>query len=108
MIFSVGRVCVKLAGRDAGKYCVVIKNVDSNSVLIDGQTRRRNCNISHLEPLDVIVDIAENSSNSDVAKALSQANFQTEERKASSKKVSQRPTKKRIVVEKIADKVIQK
>ena len=40
-MIDVGRVCVKIAGRDAGKKAVVVEKIDSNFVLIDGQTRRR-------------------------------------------------------------------
>ena len=28
-LFTVGRLCVKLAGRDAGQKCVVLSEVDS-------------------------------------------------------------------------------
>ncbi len=64
-----GRVCVKLAGRDAGLTCVVLK-VDGSRALIDGQTRRKFCNILHLEPLPKKVDLAEEASHADVVAAL--------------------------------------
>ena len=35
-MLEVGRLCIKLAGRDAGKKAVVVENIDSNFVLIDG------------------------------------------------------------------------
>ena len=57
MIFEVGRVCIKVAGRDAGNKCVVIEVIDNNYVMIDGMTRRRKCNIVHLEPLKEIIKI---------------------------------------------------
>lgn len=44
-----GQLCVKIAGRDAGKECVVVEVLDDNFVLIDGNTRRRKCNVDHLE-----------------------------------------------------------
>ena len=47
-MIEIGRLCVKIAGRDAGKKCVVVDVVNDNTVLIDGETRRRNCNIKHL------------------------------------------------------------
>lgn len=37
---EIGRVCIKIAGRDAGMKCVVVEQLDNNFVLIDGQTRR--------------------------------------------------------------------
>lgn len=67
MIFEIGRLCVKIAGRDSGKYCVIIDNLGDNFVLIDGQTRRRKCNIKHLEPLSKILDIKKNASHDDIA-----------------------------------------
>lgn len=104
-IFEVGRVCYKLAGRDAGKYCVVIKNIDAKYVEIDGQTRRRKCNVDHLEPLDVTVSVKEGADNKTVAAALTKAGYETAERKKSDKKPTEKPVRQRVVVEKVADKV---
>ena len=50
-MIDIGRVCIKLAGRDAGKKCVIVGILDDKTVMIDGETRRRKCNILHLEPL---------------------------------------------------------
>lgn len=50
-MIEVGRVCLKIAGRDAGLKCVVVEVLDKNFVMIDGQTRRRKCNMIHLHPL---------------------------------------------------------
>ncbi len=107
-IFEVGRVCYKLAGRDAGKYCVVIKNIDAKYVEIDGQTRRRKCNVDHLEPLDQTVDIKEGAANKDVAVALTKAGFETKDTKKSGKKPTEKPTRQRIVTQKVADVVGKK
>jgi|SRR3989344_7090768 len=46
-----GQLCVKIAGRDAGRECIIVEVLDDNFVLIDGNTRRRKCNIDHLEPI---------------------------------------------------------
>ena len=56
-MYKVGRLCVKLAGRDAGKKCVIVDVLKDNYVMIDGATRRRKCNIAHLEPLDKCIKI---------------------------------------------------
>jgi large subunit ribosomal protein L14e len=56
-MYQIGRLCVKLAGRDARKKCVIIDVLDNNFVMIDGQTRRKKCNIRHLEPLDKVLKI---------------------------------------------------
>ncbi len=69
-MFSVGRVCVKIAGRDAGKKCVIVKHLEGKFYLVDGETRRRKCNTLHLEPLDQLLDIKENASHEAIMKAL--------------------------------------
>lgn len=69
-MFNVGRICVKLAGRDAGLKCIVIDVIDQNMVMIDGETRRRKCNIDHLEPLDQTADIKKGASHEEVKKVF--------------------------------------
>ncbi|MBW3003291.1 50S ribosomal protein L14e [Candidatus Woesearchaeota archaeon] len=66
----IGRLCVKIAGRDSGKRCVVVDVLDDNFVMIDGETRRRKCNIMHLEPLEQTVEIQKGASHDDVVKAF--------------------------------------
>ena len=69
-MYEIGRMCVKIAGRDAGKTCVIIDSVNDHMVLIDGQTRRRNCNVNHLEPLDKVLKITRGAAHSAVVSAL--------------------------------------
>ena len=64
---EIGRLCVKIAGRDAGNKCAVVDIVDKTYVLIDGNVRRRKCNIAHLEPLDKVIKIKKNASHADIA-----------------------------------------
>ena len=66
--YNVGRMCVKIAGRDAGATCVVVDTVDEHTVLVDGQTRRRKCNTCHLEALSNVLPIKKGASHSDVEK----------------------------------------
>ena len=96
---EVGAICVKLAGRDAGKVCVVISKVDANYVMIDGATRKRKCNISHLHFLDKSIKIGKTTSSSDVRILLVKEGFTLEEKKKTKdKKVkSEKPKKKRKV-----------
>ena len=111
MIFEIGRVCMKIAGRDANKYCVVIDTIDATYVEIDGQTRRRKVNINHLEPLDQVLKIKKGATAKEVADALTKAGFETVEKKKSSKQASQRPKKqkvKREKVEKTQPKTVEK
>ena len=68
---DVGRVCIKMAGRDMGGKCVIIDIVDDTNVLVSGDdVRRRKVNISHLELLSDVVDVKKGASDADVANAL--------------------------------------
>lgn len=69
-MIEIGRVCVKIAGRDAGLKCVVVDDLGKSMVLIDGQTRRRKCNVSHLEPLAQKLDISKGASHDKVVSAF--------------------------------------
>ena len=95
-MIEIGRLCVKLAGRDAGKTCVVVDIVDKNTVLIDGQTRRRKCNLLHLEPLKETVDVKKGASHDEVAKAFSALKLEVFSPKTKEKK-SERPRRKRTI-----------
>ena len=77
-----GRVCVKIAGRDAGKHCVVLDVVDDHTVLIDGATRRRKCNIAHLEPTVHVIDIKKNTIHEDIREAFGSLGITIPARKA--------------------------
>lgn len=77
---EVGRVCVKTAGREAGKYCVVLKKIDENFVLVTGPkpltgVKRRRCNVAHLEPTPYKLDIKEEVSEKAVINAYEKANL---------------------------------
>ena len=69
-LFEVGRVCMKIAGRDAGKQCVIVETIDDRFVLIDGQTRRRKVNVLHLEPLTQTVSVNSGANHEQVIKAF--------------------------------------
>jgi len=90
---EVGRLCVKLAGRDAGRVAVVVDTLDSKFVLIDGNVRRRKCNIMHLEPLDEIIKIKKGASHSEVSSEFKKLKLDTWETKA--KKKTEKPISKR-------------
>jgi large subunit ribosomal protein L14e len=85
---------MKIAGRDAGKVCVVIDKLDDNYVMIDGQTRRRKCNIGHLEMIEKEVKVKKNASNKEVIEALNEIGIEClpKEKKAKEEKAA-RPTK---------------
>jgi len=74
-VLEVGRVCIKTAGREAGKLCVVVKDVDDSFVLVTGpksmtRVKRRKCNIAHLEPLEVKLPIKSDAPDSEVEAEL--------------------------------------
>ncbi len=55
-----GRVCVKTAGREAGRKCVILEILDDNFVVVWGpKVKKRRCNIDHLEPTPVKLEIRE-------------------------------------------------
>ena len=75
---EVGRICVKIVGREAGKKCVVVDMVDKNFVLITGpkkvsEIKRRRVNISHLEPTREKIDINRGATDEEVTEALKTA-----------------------------------
>lgn len=75
---EVGRICVKVYGREAGRKCVIVDIIDENFVLITGPkvltgVRRRRANINHIEPLDVKVDIKKGASDQEVLEAITNA-----------------------------------
>ena len=80
--FVIGRLAVKTAGRETAKKCVILGFVDKNFVLVTGAglsgVRRRTANMKHLVPVDQIVKIKENSSDEDVASAISSAGLKDE------------------------------
>ncbi|MBI4149698.1 50S ribosomal protein L14e [Candidatus Woesearchaeota archaeon] len=81
-MIEVGRVMVKTAGRDAGLRGVVVDILDERHVLIDGQVRRRKCNIAHMEPLPEQVSISKGASHEQVREALQKLGMEVAERKA--------------------------
>lgn len=83
-MFGVGTVCVKIAGRDAGLQCVVIEEPKDGIVLIEGETRRRKCNIRHLEPTGE-VKVKAGASHAEVMKALGLTEKATKTRKPAAK-----------------------
>jgi large subunit ribosomal protein L14e len=106
MVVELGRLCVKIAGRDAGKECLIVDVIDTNFVTIEGNTRRRKCNIRHLEFLPQIAKIKKDATHADVAKALEKLGFKVEAKTAPKKKSAKKTdAPKKTLKEKVADKV---
>ena len=92
-IFSVGRMCVKLAGRDAGRKCVVVEKIDGQFVVVDGHVRRRKVNVKHLEPLNQILNLKEKATSAEVKAAFEKMGLAVWETKQ--KKTAPRPSKQK-------------
>tara|TARA_Y100000310_G_C20336488_1_gene647770 strand:+ start:38 stop:436 length:399 start_codon:yes stop_codon:yes gene_type:complete len=109
MVMKIGSIVMKTAGRDAGNRGVIIE-LDGNTALVDGETRRRKTNLSHLEPTGQSTDIKKGASHEDVKKALDELKITT--RTTKPKKAGERPKKVRKVkeapVEKEAKKPVKK
>ncbi len=75
---DVGRICVKLTGREAGKKCVIVDIVDRNFVLVSGPkqvngVKRRRVNTIHIEPTERKIDIKRGESDEEIVKALDES-----------------------------------
>ena len=92
-MIEVGRLCLKTAGRDSGGKCVVVDVIDDKYVLIDGETRRRKCNVAHLEPLNEVVEISKGASHEDVKSEFKKLGLKVKETKPKEKK--EKPLKQR-------------
>jgi len=72
---EVGRVCVKITGREAGRKCVIVDVIDRNFVLITGPqkvtgVKRRRANINHIEPTEKRVNIKRGNSDEEIMEVL--------------------------------------
>tara|TARA_B100001964_G_C13797451_1_gene407257 strand:- start:20 stop:439 length:420 start_codon:yes stop_codon:yes gene_type:complete len=103
-LFQVGRIVVKIAGRDAGKKAVIVEQLDDNYVLIDGQTRRRKCNTKHLEILPQTIKISKGASSANISTEFKKLGLEVTETKPKDK--TKRPRKQR--KEKLKAKKVEK
>ncbi len=93
-LFTIGRLCMKIAGRDAGKKCVVIEQLDNTFVMVDGQTRRKKVNMKHLEPFGPVLEIKENASPEEVKAAFKELGLEVRETHPKSVLARVKPQKK--------------
>jgi len=75
---EVGRICVKLTGREAGKQCVIVDVIDKNFVLITGPksatgVKKRRVNIGHIKPTEEKIKIKRGASDEEVSAAFTKA-----------------------------------
>jgi large subunit ribosomal protein L14e len=105
-MIEIGRICIKTAGRDSRHKCVVVDIVDDNFVLIDGDVRRKKCNIKHLEPLDKVIKIRKGASHDVVVKGFKELGIEIKEKKSKEKK--ERPRRVRKKKEKKPEEKLEK
>ena len=72
---EVGRVCVKVTGREQGNRCIIVELIDKNFVLVTGPrsvtgVKRRRVNVNHIKPTDEKIKIKRGATDEEVAQAL--------------------------------------
>ena len=75
---EVGRVCVKIVGREASRRCVVVDVVDKNFVVVTGPVKvsgvkRRRVNVGHIEPTEMKAKIGKSDGDDEIVEALKAA-----------------------------------
>jgi len=81
MAIEVGRVCTKLLGREADKNCVIVEIVNKNFVVVSGPkeltgVKRRRCNVKHLEPWNLKINVEKGASDDTLKEAIQKANVE--------------------------------
>ena len=85
-MLSVGRLCIKISGREAGSKCAIVSVIDDTSVLIDGNVRRKRCNVRHLEPLKDTIEIRKDASREEIQAEFKKLKIYSEPRKVTRRK----------------------
>ena len=72
---QIGRICVKVQGREAGKKCVIVEIIDESFVLVTGPkavsgVKRRRANVKHLQPLEDLLQISKGASEEEIIDLL--------------------------------------
>jgi large subunit ribosomal protein L14e len=72
---EVGRVCVKVAGRESGRKCVIVDVMDKSFVLVTGPKKvtgikRRRVNINHIAPTEDTIQVNRGASDEEVTQIL--------------------------------------
>lgn len=91
---EIGQLVMKIAGRDGGEIGVIVDIIDSNYILIDGNVRRKKCNIKHLEFLDKVIKIKRKTTTEEVKKELEKLGIKIKQ-KGKKREAKPRPRKQR-------------
>src|SRR3989338_9919311 len=66
----IGRLCTKLAGRESGRTAIIVEVLEGSFVVIDGQVKRRRCNLQHLELFPQQFEIYKDASSAEISQLL--------------------------------------
>lgn len=91
----IGRLCTKLAGRESSRQAIIVDVLEGNFVLIDGQVKRRRCNLAHLELSPKQLPIQPASSSAEIAALFEQEGIVIKQQK--SRTPREKPMRKRAV-----------
>jgi large subunit ribosomal protein L14e len=80
---DIGRICIKIAGRESGKKCIIVDIIDDNFALITGplnltKVKRRRVNIDHIEPTNSKININRGATDDEIIEALTQSGMKEE------------------------------
>jgi large subunit ribosomal protein L14e len=78
-MLEIGRIVIKLAGRDARGVGVIIEKIDDSFVVIDGAVRRKKVNIKHIEPLPKKINVNKNTTKKEILDELLKMRLITKE-----------------------------
>jgi large subunit ribosomal protein L14e len=75
---EVGRICMKIAGRETGKKCVIVDVMDKSFVLVTGPKKvtgikRKRVNLNHITVLQEKLDLKRGASDEEVTSVLESA-----------------------------------
>ncbi len=91
---EVGRICVKTAGRETGKKCVIIDVMDKSFALVTGPkamtgVKRKRVNLAHIMTLEDRIELKRGASDDEVTSALSAAGKLDEMKQGQAKAIVQ-------------------
>ncbi len=75
---EIGRICVKTAGRDAGKKCVIVDIMDKSFILVTGPKavtgiKRKRANMNHIMVTEDKLELKRGASDDEVTSTLTEA-----------------------------------
>jgi large subunit ribosomal protein L14e len=75
---EVGRICLKIAGRENGKKCVIIDVMDKSFAIVTGPkkitgVKRKRVNLNHITVLQDKLEIKRGASDEEVTQSLEEA-----------------------------------